>query len=201
MLARVSNIEAYRRWQNWKPLFDGDEEPSLEDFVRSITTDEPSEKMMAGTAFHAAIENAAYGSHETFEAMGYTFLLPDAEIALPTIREMRAFKAYGGLLVTGKVDCLDGKVVEDHKTTSRIDMDRYLEGYQWRFYLDVFEADVFRWHLFQITEQEPRVYRVSAPQVLEAVRYPELHRDCARLAEEYFDFARRVGLPNSRIED
>ena len=44
MLARVSNIEAYRRWQNWKPLFDGDEEPSLEDFVRSITTDEPSEK-------------------------------------------------------------------------------------------------------------------------------------------------------------
>lgn len=200
MLARVSNIEAYRRWQNWKPLYDGDEEPSLDDFVRSITTDAPSEAMMAGTAFHAAIENAAYGSHETFEAMGYTFHLPDAEIALPTIREMRAFKAYGGLSVTGKVDCLDGKVVEDHKTTSRIDMDRYLDGYQWRFYLDLFEANVFRWHLFEIKEMEPRVYRVSAPQILEAHRYPELHQDCARLAAEYAAFARQMNLPDARID-
>lgn len=201
MLARVSNIEAYRRWQNWKPLHDGDEEPSLDDFVRSITTDAPSEAMMAGTAFHAAIEHAQDGEHTTFAAMGYTFHLPDAELSLPTIREMRAFKPYGDLSVTGKVDAIEGRTVIDHKTTSRCDPERYLDGCQWKFYLDIFGADVFQWHVFEIKELEPKVYRVSAPQTLTAYRYPELHQDCTRLADEYLAFARSVNLTDARIED
>lgn len=201
MLARVSNIEAYRRWLNWQPLFEGQDEPTLDDLVRQLTTDEPSEAMMAGTAFHAAIEAAQDGDHETFAAMGYTFHLPDAEIALPPIRELRGFKDYGPLQVTGKVDCLEGKVVVDHKTTSRVDFERYLEGCQWRFYLDIFGADVFRWHVFEIKEIEEKTYRVSVPQTLEARRYPELGADCARLADAFHEFAVRVGLPDSRLED
>lgn len=201
MLARVSNIEAHRRWMNWKPLFEGQDEPSLDDLVRQITTDEPSPAMMAGTAFHAAIETAADGDHDTFEAMGYTFRLPDAEIALPSIRELRGYKDYGALTVTGKVDCLEGNVVIDHKTTSRVDFDRYLEGCQWRFYLDIFEAEVFRWYVFEIKEIEDKTYQVKAPQTLEARRYPELGSDCARLAEQFHEFANRVGLPDSRLED
>jgi len=201
MLARVSNIEAYRRWLNWKPLFEDQQEPTLYDLVRQITTDEPSEAMMAGTAFHAAIETAADGEHETFEALGYTFILPDAEIALPSIRELRGFKDYGPLTVTGKVDCIEGKVVVDHKTTSRVDFDRYLEGCQWRFYLDIFEAEIFRWHVFQIKEVDTKTYEVSAPQTLEARRYPNLGADCLRHAEAFHDFATRAGLPDSRLDD
>lgn len=200
MLTRVSNIEAYRKWLNWKPLFDGDEEPSLDDLVRQLTVDEPSEKMQAGTAFHAALERAGDGAHETFVAMGYRFELPDADLALPALRELRAFKTYGDLQVTGKVDCLDGKIVEDHKTTSKVDFERYLEGCQWRFYLDIFEANVFQWHIFELKELEPKVYRVSAPQILRAVRYPELHQDCVRMAEEYLAFARQMNLPDARID-
>ena len=201
MLARVSNIEAHRRWMNWKPLFEGQDEPSLDDLIRQITTDEPSEAMMAGTAFHAAIEAAGDGDHETFEADGFRFILPDADIALPVIRELRGFKDYGDLLVTGKVDCLDGKVVIDHKTTSRVDFERYLEGCQWRFYLDIFEADVFRWHVFELKEVGDKTYEVKPPQTLEARRYPELGADCERLAAEFHEFAIRVGLPDSRLED
>lgn len=200
MLARVSNIEAYRRWMNWKPLFDGQEEPTLDDLVRQITTDEPSEAMKAGTAFHAAIETAADGDHETFEAMGYVFELPQAEIALPSIRELRGYKDYGPLTVTGKVDCLEGNVVIDHKTTKKADMERFLEGYQWRFYLDIFEAQVFRWNVFEIKEIAECRYQVKAPQVLEARRYPGIADDCTRLAAEFHDFAVRVGLPDSRLE-
>lgn len=201
MLARVSSIEAYRRWIGWTPLFDGQEEPTLDDLVRQITTDEPSEAMLAGTAFHAAIERAADGNHDTFEALGYRFLLPEAEIALPDIRELRGFKHYGPLTVTGKVDCLSGQIVIDLKTTSRIDLERYLGGYQWRFYLDIFEADVFRWHIFEISEVEERVYSVKAPQTLEARRYPELGDDCALMAAEYHDFALCHSIPDSRLED
>lgn len=191
MLARVSSIESFRRWRE-------DEEQTVEDLVHFLTTDEPTEAMAAGTAFHAALERATAGEYDTLHANGYTFQLPDAEIALPSVRELRAYGSYvaDALQVTGQVDCLFGKTVDDHKTTSRFDAERYLEGYQWRFYLDIFEADVFRWNVFEIREVKPRVYQVSDPQVLTAYRYPGMHADCERLAAAYLDFA-RVYLPES----
>ncbi|MBZ9807649.1 hypothetical protein [Mesorhizobium sp. ESP-6-2] len=190
MLARVSNIEAYRQWKNWQPLFEGQDEPTVEDLVRFITVDEPSEAMKAGTAFHKAMENAGDGLHTQFEANGYQFLLPDAVITLPTTREMRAYGQYGGLTVTGQVDGVEGRVVIDHKTTGRFDPERYLNGCQWKFYLDIFDANEFRWNVFVIKELEPRVYGVSAPQTLTAYRYPEMHDHCAALAADYLGFAR-----------
>lgn len=189
MLARVSNIEAFRQWKNWRPLFEGQEEPTVEDLVRFITTDEPTEAMKVGTAFHKAMELAQEGSHETFEANGYTFLLPDAELVLPAIREMRAYSAYGGLTVTGQVDAVEGRIVFDHKTTSKFDPERYLDGCQWKFYLDLFGADEFRWNVFVIKEVEPQVYSVAAPHVLAAYRYPGLHSDCRALADDFLEFA------------
>lgn len=189
MLARVSNIEAFRQWKNWRPLFEGQEEPTVEDLVRFITTDEPTEAMKVGTAFHKAMELAQEGSHETFAANGYTFLLPDAELALPAIREMRAYSAYGGLTVTGQVDAVEGRVVIDHKTTSKFDPERYLDGCQYRFYLDMFGADTFEWNIFVVREVEPQVYAVAEPHILRAHRYPGMHDDCRLLADEYHEFA------------
>lgn len=191
MLTRVSHIETFRRWRDWRPRFDGDVEPTLEETVAKIVSHQPSEAMLAGSAFHAALETAAIGEHDRFFANGYGFRLPDAEIALPTIRELRAFKAYGALTVTGKADCVHGRRITDHKTTSRFDPENYLAGCQWRFYLDLFEADSFTWHVFELKEDGPKSYRVSEPHVLTAHRYPELERDCADLAGEYLEFARQ----------
>lgn len=182
MLARVSNIEAFRRWRL-------DEEQTVEDLVRWITTDEPSPAMRAGTAFHRAIELAQPGEYETLHANGHAFHMPEGTLWLPAVRELRAHADYGPLRVTGQVDGLLGKVVVDHKTTSRFDAERYLEGYQWRFYLDIFGADVFRWNVFEIREIDALVYEVTDPQVLVAYRYPALHEDCARLAADYHTFA------------
>jgi hypothetical protein len=196
MLARVSNIEAYRQWKNWRPLFDGQEEPTVEDLVRFITVDEPSDAMRAGTAFHRAMELAKDGEHEVFEANGFRFILPDAELSVPAIREMRAYGFYGDLEVTGQVDALHGKIVFDHKTTSKFDPERYLDGCQWKFYLDLFGADTFQWNIFILKEEEPQVYRVAPPQILKAYRYPNLRSDCAALAADYLDFAKvHLALP------
>lgn len=199
MLARVSNIEAYRQWKNWRPLFDGQEEPTVEDLVRFITVDEPSAAMRAGTAFHRAMELAPDGDHEEFEANGYRFILPDAELSVPAVREMRAYGTYGGLEVTGQVDAIHGKIVFDHKTTSKFDPERYLDGCQWKFYLDLFEADQFQWNIFLIKEEEPQVYRVAKPHVLKAYRYPGLRADCEALAADYLDFARVHLTPPAAI--
>lgn len=191
MLARVSNIEAFRRWRE-------DDEADLADLVRQITVDEPSAAMKAGTAFHKALELAAAGTHEVLQANDYTFHVIDGCIELPDIREMRAYREYGDLTVTGQVDGIAGKTVVDHKTTSRFDAERYLGGCQWKFYLDIFEADVFRWHVFEISEIGEREYRVSAPQFLTAYRYPELRADCDRLASDYRAFAEKH-LPKEEI--
>lgn len=179
MRARVSNIEAFRRWDA--------EGKSSADFLASLSAPSTT-AMAAGTAFHKALELASPGDHETLYANGYTFHMPDAELVLPDIRELRGFTNYGPLQVTGCVDILVGKRIEDHKTTARFDAERYTEGYQWRFYLDLFGADVFRWNVFEIREVKPMVYQVADPQFLTAYRYPGLHRDCERLAGDFYEF-------------
>ena len=182
MLARVSNIESFRRWRE-------DEGQSVDDLVQFLTVDRPTPAMLAGTAFHKALELAQPGEYDRLTANGYTFLLPEGTLELPTIRELRGFANYGPLRVTGQVDALHGKTVTDHKTTGRFDAERYLAGYQWRFYLDLFGANVFRWNVFEIREIDDLVYEVADPQVLEACRYPGMHEDCARLAADYYAFA------------
>ncbi len=182
MLARVSSIETFRRWRL-------DEDMTAADLVARLTDFQPTPAMLAGTAFHKALELAAPGEYGELAANGYTFLLPDAHIALPDIRELRAYGRYGSLAVTGQVDGLHGKRVEDHKTTASFRPDGYIEGCQWRFYLDIFGADVFRWNVFEITEVAEMTYRVKPPHILEQCRYPGLHDDCMDLAREFYAFA------------
>lgn len=183
MLARVSNIEAFRRWRE-------SEDQTVEDLVRFITVDEPSPAMRAGTAFHRALELATEGEHATLGTDDYCFHVPDGVVELPSIRELRAYAHYGALTVTGQVDGLHGRLIVDHKTTSRCDPERYLGGCQWKYYLDIFGADVFRWHIFEIKEIAPKEYTVAPPQVLTAYRYPEMRAYCEQLAGEYLEFAK-----------
>lgn len=181
-MIRVSTLEAFRKW-----LHDEEAEGPFNPNIAE------TESMRAGTAFHKALEFAQPGRIDGLSANGYTFFIRcDAEIALPSIREVRGHKRYGNLNVTGQVDCLAGKRVEDHKTTAYPNLERFIEGYQWRFYLDIFDADVFRWNIFTIKEEEPMVYAVTDFNQLEQMRYPGLHNDCLRLATEFVDYMETV---------
>lgn len=187
MLARVSHLESFRRWRD-------DDGQTVADLVARLTEHQPTERMLVGTAFHRALELAKPGRYDTMEAEGYTFTLPKACIALPTVRELRASKAYGLLTVTGQVDGIDGLRIEDHKTTAQMDAEGYFDGYQWRFYLDIFGADVFRWNVFELKpplkKDPPKTYRVGEPQHLTQYRYPGMGNDCSRLAHEFCEFVR-----------
>jgi len=190
MLARVSSIETFRRWRL-------DEELGAADLVARLVDFQPTERMLAGTAFHRALELAIPGSYDRLEANGYTFLFGDGEIALPDVRELRAYGSYGPLVVTGQVDGLLGKRIDDHKSTQSFRPEGYLEGCQWRFYLDIFGADVFRWNVFELvpSRDEDKTYMVKSPHILEQYRYPGLHDDCMDLARDFHEFA-SLHLPN-----
>ena len=187
MLARVSHLESFRRWRH-------DDEKDVADLVADLTRDEPTERMLAGTAFHKALELAEPGEYDKLEALGYTFDIEGiGAVSVPEAREIRAFGHYGDLTVTGQTDGLNGRVIVDHKTTSSFDAEGYLAGYQWRFYLDLFDADVFRWQVFELRQyagDPDRFYRVSGPHHLAAYRYPAMRWDCDLLAADFLAFAR-----------
>lgn len=205
MRARVSDIESYRYWR-------ADEAAELEPLLEKLRGGwEGTPNTRAGTAFHAALEASSPGEFAVLQAEGHVFFIEaDAEIQLPDIREIRCGKTYmvDGVEchVSGQVDCIEGKRVDDHKTTSQMDAERFWTGCQWKFYLDIHDADRFRWNVFEIREASDRFlksqpvvpegipYVVHGSHRLEQFRYPKLQEDCQRLAEDFFRFA-RIHLP------
>lgn len=204
MRYRVSHVARFAEWER-------SEDVETDDLIASILgTSEPSQAMRAGTAFHSIIERAAAGeSIEEATCDGFTFILAaDMAIDLGAIRELRASKAYtvpGGtpIVISGQLDAIVGNLVIDHKTTASFSPDRYLEGWQWRLYLDIFGADVFRWNVFEIKEfsDDPGVYEVRALHRLEQHRYPELGADCQAIVERFARFVReRIETPAPAME-
>lgn len=190
----ATDIDAYRRYLN-PPI--PEMEIELADLLAQLRRQEPpTEAMLAGTALHAILERATDGEFTTVAIDGYTFDFDcDCEIKLPRIREIKGTRDYeiDGCTVTlvGKVDAIHGRRIEDHKFTSRYDAERFLSSYQWRIYLDVFEADEFRWNVFEGREVEPQTYRIFGFHQLGAHRYPGMGDDVRREVGAFLDFARQ----------
>lgn len=194
---RVSHLAAYARWK----AQEGDD---IDWLVQNIFSDESTEAMSRGTAFHAALEKISTGEYTTVESDGYIFAFTcDAEICLPKTRELRRGKDYGGIIVSGQCDGIEGKRIIDHKTVQQFDAEYHLDGWQHRFYLDIFEADRFDWHIWEVGEIKPNpkdsappsgpAYEVYNHHLLTQYRYPSLESDCRQLAIEFRDFASRMG--------
>jgi len=196
---RVSAVERFRQWE-------ANEDADTAELIADLTgLSEPSKAMLAGTAFHKALELACTGVEaNSIGADGYTFEFPsDMEVELASIREVRSHKVYvvdgRPAAVSGQVDQIDGRRVDDHKTTGYFTPYRYLEGYQWRLYLEIFGADHFRWNVFEVAalDDEGRLYKVRAAHRLEQYRYPGMAEDCEALVSRFVRFMREhVDQPN-----
>ncbi len=199
MRVSATDLDAFRYWRD-------SEDASLEALVAQLRRElAPTEPMLAGTAFHKALELAPYEELATLQADGYTFDLElDAEIDLPVIRELKATRE---LVIDGEpvtlvcvADTVDGRKISDHKLTSRFDADRYLAGYQWRVNLLVFDAQEFRWNAFEARSDKPGHYIVHTLHTLTATRYPNLEADVRAELADFLAFA-RVHLPERFQKD
>lgn len=142
--ARVSHVSAFARWK-------GDEDASIDYLINSILSSTRTEAMAKGTAFHKFLEHAQAGESAQAQVDGYSFIFAgDFEIYLPRMREWRKGKDYGGIFVSGQVDAIEGGTIYDHKTTERFDAESYLESWQHRFYMDIFDADRFVWNVWEM---------------------------------------------------
>lgn len=190
MRVSATELDALRYYRDSE---DAELEPLLAQLRRTLP---PTEPMLAGRAFHKALELAVPGEVGVLEAEGYRFeIAADVEIDLPDVRELKATREYliDGEPVTlvGMVDAIHGRRVDDHKTTSRFDAERFLTGLQWRVYLEVFGADEFRWNVFEWRDVDPKVYIVHAFHSLTAYRYPGMGVDVERELALFVDFARK----------
>lgn len=184
---RVSHLAAFARWRA-----DQDAE-DVGWLINDIRNNQETEPMRRGTAFHKALETIKDGWEGSEITSGdYRFVFTvDVAISLPETRETRRAKEYSGIIVSGQADGIGGKIIVDHKTTSHFDAENYLEGWQHKLYLDIFEADRFDWYAWEMKEIDPKVYEVFGFHRLTQYRYPDLERDCSSLAADFKKFADR----------
>lgn len=195
MRVSATDIDALR-------YFLADEEGDIDDLLARLRRQAPpTPAMLAGTAFHKALETFDQGTAAEISADGHLFMIEaDAELDLPSIREIKATRDYrvGDVLVTlvGKVDAVLGKRIDDHKLTGSYDAERFMAGYQWRIYLEVFGADKFRWNIFEGADVAggDRVWKIRALHKLTMHRYPGMAADVERQVAAFVDFA-RIHLP------
>ena len=185
----ASDLDAFRR-------FMASDDIPLETLLAQLRRQlPPTPAMQAGTALHKALEHAPAGEFETLEANGHRFTFSaDCELPLPDIREMKvtADRMIGDTLVTlvGMVDAVQGRTVTDHKFTGRFDPERFLNSYQWRVYLSLFDADWFVWWVYEARETGEQAYDVQHVHRLTAHRYPGMDDDLNRELSRFVDFAK-----------
>jgi len=196
----VSNLDLYKRFRE-------EEEYPLGVFLsdlRGETIATPA--MQRGHAFAVAMEHAQLGETSTISAEGHTFAFTcDAEIEAWPRREEKREKDYGGIIVSARCDRIMGRTVADDKTTSQFDAEAYMEKFQWRFYLDMFGADVFKWHIWECREikadpEDPDydrtgtvAWEIYSHHLLTQYRYREIENDCTKLAQDFKRFAEQIG--------
>lgn len=190
MKARVTQLEAFRRWRL-------NEDATVQDFLAYMLAS-PSPRMNVGTVFHKMLESlpglANYGLSK-YTRNGITFNFKcEAAISLPQFVEVRAEKQYGPLLVSGKLDAIHGNVITDYKTTRQFEALNFLEGAQWKFYLDLYDADEFIWNVFVLKplNEDETEFDVVDFHILKASRYPAMYEDCLSLAQDYYETLKEV---------
>ena len=198
----VSDVDAFE-------YFMGQEDPDLGALLRRIRReDPPTLQMQAGTALHSCLELSVPGDYQSMECGGFVFDFTklEANVDIPVMREIKATKEYSidgqTVVLVGKVDAVDADRVDDHKTTTRFDAERFEGMFQWRAYLDIFGANRFRWNVFEMKpdRNDDHLFHVYAVHPLWQYRYTTLAEDVEKRLTAYVDFA-RVHLPEMFTEE
>jgi hypothetical protein len=178
-------------------------EQSVIDNVKGIY--KPGWQAEHGTAFHKIIETPEpFRCPEGYRADGILF--PEEAIAecLPCfdrrgVFELKATKDYvidgQTLQVVTKVDQAIGGHLEENKTKwGQFDIDGYLEAYQWRFYLDSFQALSIRYNVFCFDKRTDDTIRLKSIERFRQYPYPALHEDCVGILERFMEWIRARDL-------
>lgn len=114
----------------------------------------------------------------------------------PEIPLSKTFKTqYGELLVSGKMDVLQGNVIRDTKVTFRTpEMQKYMESIQWKLYLSIFELDRFIYDIFEVIGYDETMGRdisnceIKLHEPFECLRYEKMETDIENTIASFCDW-------------
>lgn len=150
----TTTLESYR-------LFRTSDWFTHEMFVERLTSPFiENEAMRVGSAFHKLLEERPAEN----VCNGYEFIeTPNAKLTealnlIPAgVPELKIAKLYmsdfGMVQIVAQADLLHGNCVHEYKTSSKsIDIGKYEKSLQWQIYMDIFEADQFKYWLFKLVK-------------------------------------------------
>lgn len=193
---RASRLDEFRYYLAGEH-FDGSEYTSA-DFIKRMTEKHESPQMAAGTAVHKVIEDAAFGDiPEHVDCQGWRIHFDlNANMGLPTIRETELFREHNGIPLFGRVDAMDAFSVHDIKTTANIDIDRYMDSYQWKSYLWMSGR---RWFVYDILrvklDEEAKLCSVLEYMPVTQSWYPALDHHVQELLVDFDAAIRALKIP------
>ena len=190
-MTRVTKLQAFNlfRSADW---FDSDR------LIEQLSDkQEENERMRLGTTFHSMIENRPliYPDHP----FSYDSIKPINSLAVDSAREVEGSLTIEleqcNLIVSGHADAITGSTVIDYKTsTKEPDLDMYIDSYQWRFYLWMFDARCFKYEFFRLKEDKKTgLYNVEHLTPVKLYRYAGLELDCINLAQDYVNTLETIG--------
>jgi hypothetical protein len=192
---RASRLDEFRAYLSGE-LWSGDEYTAAE-FVRRMTTFEESPAMAAGTAVHKVIEQAGFGEiPEHVDCNGWRIHFDlDANLPMPVFREVPLQREHKGILLSGRCDAMSANTVHDTKTTQAIDVDRYLDSYQWRAYLWMSGRRNFVYDILKVKlDEEAKLVTVQEFVPIKVSAYPALSTDVENLLEEFDACIKSLGI-------
>ncbi len=166
------------------------ESSTVEHFIVQLLRLEPmSRNVLAGIAGHAYIERLLVGEMENnFSINGWQFSINpklDITIALPLDREKWCSKDFGEIQILGKTDAIGADIIHDYKFTSKINIEKYMQSWQWQVYLWMTGLSKFVYNIFEIDiDDDSDKATITDYQELKIYRYNGLdERVCGILAE------------------
>jgi hypothetical protein len=216
---RVSTIERFRAVLQTDYAF----EHELIDSIRA-GQDGPAGnwRMAAGEAWHRVLESddplpadpdlrpddmASLTEYQGGVTVGFGEFSFDAEavsrarlVRGPGLMEVTGRKIYstehGPVLVKGTADHVHGRRIRDAKTKfGDPDPRDYELSLQWRFYLDIFDADQFTYDLFEFRDPSDEGFcELKNVVVFSFWRYSNLARELAEWVRAFADWAGRRNL-------
>ncbi len=203
----VTTLEKFRRFMSEASPYDTEES-----LIASLSGEfKGNAKTFYGTGFHAIVEGDYKMENDHVLASGIMFTPEQAapafdyrnahplmvhEMALQQVYETNRFPIQVG----GRVDGIEGAVIRDLKTKYRSPtVLEYQNSFQWRFYLDIMDLDLFYFDLFEVRKFNEFNIESEGPHflpdaVIEAypeipcLRYERMHDDCLSLLNEFLDY-------------
>lgn len=219
---RVTLLESFRRYMSDECSY-----VKEQDVIDSITKKfEGNNYTRIGTAFHSIVETGKIGYEEVpegereftyygkpvlsgrkFDVDNFDVIFDhdQCKVALEyreefkgAFHEVREYKDYGNAIVTGCADMIHGLTIRDIKTKYSVPNDsEYINSCQWRYYLDLFEADTFYFDLFVFGGYDPDKHKMDVrglPLVryhpaIECNRYPQMEQENRNLLNQFLEWA------------